>query len=288
MTPGQPPARRSFSELSLYAACPLKYRYLRVDGKPEPAVAPDWSRAPRRVVEEEVPPAGVASSLDRLLGTAVHAALARWQRAVDGGGSRRGADLLDLARREARATGIAGAELDQGIHRLEAGLRGYAEGPWPRQATLFLEQTVRHVLTGADGASVELHLRVDRVVRHRRAVAILDFKTVSPHALEMRADAWQLRTYALAAPEMLGMPSTALRLVIVDLRAAEDREVPNDAALLRVAASELLACAAGIAAGEFDTSRGHDDRPCWSCGFRLECPASLSPEPPRRPLPGAL
>lgn len=33
--------KASFSALSLYAACPLKYRYLHVDGQVEPQVRPD-------------------------------------------------------------------------------------------------------------------------------------------------------------------------------------------------------------------------------------------------------
>lgn len=241
---------------------------------PEPDVAPDWSRAPRTL-----PPAAVASPVDRALGAAVHGALARWQRGVDGGGACRASDLVDAVRREAADRNLTGATAERSRARLEAGLRAYASGPWPRLATLYLEQSVRHTLTGPDGTSVELHLRVDRVARHRRGVAILDFKTVAPHAFELRVDQWQLRTYALAAPELLGPESAAVELVIVDLGAGVDRQVNSDAASLEAAAAELLDCARGIASGDFDV-QGHDDRPCWSCGFRLDCPRSLAPDPP--------
>lgn len=165
--------------------------------------------------------------------------------------------------------------------RLDSGLRTYAEGPWPRQATLFVEQSVRHVLTAPDGFAVELHLRVDRVVRAQRAVAILDFKTVTPHAFEMRVDAWQLRTYALAAPELLGVRPGDVRIVLVDLQAGVDHELGNDAVALEAAAAELLAAARGIARAQFEVTSGHPGRPCWECGFRLQCPASLAPDPPR-------
>jgi hypothetical protein len=225
----------------------------------------------------------VASSLDRALGVATHAVLARWQRAVDGGGPVRAVDLLAAVRREALSAGGAGEELERALHRLEPGLRAYAEGPWPRMATLFLEHSVRHVLTAPDGLAVELHLRIDRVVRHRRAVAILDFKTVTPHAFEMRADTWQLRTYALAAPELLGVAPSAVQLVLVDLGAAIDREVDNDAKILRTTAAELLTCARGIASADFELHATHRDRPCWSCGFRLTCPRSLAPDPTHAP-----
>ncbi|MEA2682706.1 MAG: hypothetical protein QOK05_1034 [Chloroflexota bacterium] len=215
------------------------------------------------------------------MGVAVHAALARWQRSVDAGGPRRAADLLAAVRWQAAAAHLDGEAADRATARLEGGLRAYAEGPWPRLATLFIEQSVRHTLVGADGSAVELHLRVDRVVRHRRAITILDFKTVTPHAFEMRADTWQLRTYALAAPELLGVASSDVGLVIVDLGAAKDVDVAADPASLRAASAELLACAHGITVGEFTVGQGHPDRPCWSCGFRLACPASLAPDPPR-------
>ncbi|MFN2463016.1 MAG: PD-(D/E)XK nuclease family protein, partial [Candidatus Dormibacteria bacterium] len=70
----------SFSRLSLFAGCPLRFRYLEVERRPEPHVPPDWRRAPAKL-----PPLAVASAFDRSLGVAVHIALARWQRAVEGG-----------------------------------------------------------------------------------------------------------------------------------------------------------------------------------------------------------
>jgi hypothetical protein len=221
----------------------------------------------------------VASPVDRALGGAVHAALARWQRSVDGGGPCRAVDLVKAAGAEAAARHLGGETAERALARIEPGLGAYAAGPWPRLATLYLEQSVRHTLTGADGTSVELHLRVDRVARHRRGVAILDFKTVAPHALELRADQWQLRTYALAAPELLGLQPAAVELVIIDLGTGVDRQVSSDAASLRAASAELLECARSIAGADFDV-RGQDHRPCWSCGFRLSCPRSLAPDPP--------
>jgi hypothetical protein len=137
------------------------------------------------------------------------------------------------------------------------------------------------VLTAPDGFAVELHLRVDRVARYQRAVAIVDFKTVTPHVFEMRVDAWQLRTYALAAPELVGVPPGDVRLVLVDLQAGVEHELSSDADALQAAARELLSAARGIAQAQFDVGTGHPDRPCWGCGFRLQCPASLAPDPPR-------
>jgi hypothetical protein len=260
----------SFSDLALYAACPLKYRYLRVERLEEPQVAPDWRHAP---AEQRL---GVASDFDRQLGLAVHVALMRWQRAVDGGAPARGEDLVARVEEEARGRGLDAATLARQMKTLAPRLAAYATGPWPRRTTLFLEQSVRHRLEAPDGFAVDLHLRVDRVVRYQRQVAILDFKSVPPHAFQLRADAWQLRTYAMAAPELLGVAPRLVRLFLVDLRRGREVEVTATETELSAARDELLACARGIAATEFGVE-GHDDRPCWSCGFRQVCPNSLAP-----------
>lgn len=210
----------------------------------------------------------------------MHAALARWQHAVDAGGRRSVKGLLATVRRDALASGLPEADVDRALRHLDRGLRAYAEGPWPRRATVFLEQPVRHHLLAPDGFGVELHLRVDRVARFRRSVAIIDFKTVTPHVLEMRADQWQLHTYALAAPDLLGVAPETMHLFVIDLVSGSEHPVPSDRAALEAAAADLLSCARGIAAGQFDLGDGHQDRPCWSCGFRLTCPASLAPKPP--------
>ncbi len=267
--------KASFSSLSLYAACPLKYRYLNVDGFPEPDVEPDWRRAP------EAAELKVASTFDRALGTAVHRALAYWQRGVDGGARANGPGLLAAVRTEAERQGLEVAEVDRALERLGPRLSAYAEGPWPRRHTLFLEQPVRHHLEDGD-FSLELSLRIDRVVRYQRGVAIIDFKTVPPHAFEMRADAWQLRTYALAAPELLGLPAEQAALFLIDLRAGKELAIGSTTAELAGARAELLECGRAIAAGAFEVGPGHPDRPCWACGFRLSCPNSMATDPPRR------
>jgi len=226
---------------------------------------------------------GTASVFDRSLGVAVHTALARWQRAVDGGASRSPGGLLDAVRRSARSANLDPERLERGIRRLEPGLRWYAVGAWPRRATLFLEQPVTHVIAAADGFAIQLHLRVDRVARFRRGIAIVDFKSVTPHALQARVDRWQLATYALAAPDLFGVSTARLALFIIDLERAAELDVDSSAGALEAAAAELLADGRRIAGGDFSVEH-HPDRPCWSCGFRLTCPASLSPEvPPPRP-----
>lgn len=265
--------KASFSNLSLYAGCPLKYRYLRVDGLLEPDVSPDWRRAP---AQAELT---VASGFDLRLGTAVHRALAGWQRGVDGGGVARAATLVAAVQTEAAREGLAAADVNHALERLGSHLGAYAEGPWPRRHTLFLEQSVRHRIEDG-GFTLELSLRVDRVVRYRQGVAIIDFKTVPPHAFEMRADRWQLRTYALAAPELLGVRSETVALFIIDVRQSIEVPVRAGRRELEAARRELLACGKGIAAAHFGVGRGHRERPCWACGFRLTCPSSLAADPP--------
>ncbi|GAC1334190.1 MAG: hypothetical protein NVSMB17_15540 [Candidatus Dormibacteria bacterium] len=237
-------------------------------------MAPDWTDAPARLG-----PLAAASTFDRSLGVAVHGALARWQRGVDGGASRRPAALLESVRASARAARLEPDRLERGLGRLEPGLRWYAEGPWPRRATLFLEQPVTHVLAAADGFAVQLHLRVDRVARFQRGVAIVDFKTVTPHALQARVDRWQLLTYALATPDLLGVMPPRVALFIIDLQRCAEVAVESSEAARTSAATDLLTAARKIAGGDFGVA-GHPDRPCWSCGFRLTCPESLSREAP--------
>lgn len=272
----------SFSSLSLYAACPLKYRYLRVDHLYEPHTKPDWRHAPAAEAPGtlDLEPLAVASEFDRTLGTAIHRGLLRWQRGVDGGAAVRLDSLLARVREEAIGRGLGREKLGHALDVMQPGLAWYVAGPWPRRATLFMEQAVRHRLEEPDGYTVELSLRVDRVARVDRGVAIVDFKTVPPHAFELRADTWQLRTYAMAAPELIGVAPTAVKLFLLDLRRGREVPVPATATDLAVARDELLTCARGIAAGTFEVV-GHPDRPCWSCGFRLACPASTAPGPPR-------
>jgi hypothetical protein len=217
----------------------------------------------------------VASEVDRRLGAGVQAALLRWQRRVDGGAAPRAAELMAAVQEEAIGRGLEGADLERALDRLQGGLAAYAEGPWPRRATLFLEQPVRHRLEDAGGFAADLRLRVDRVVRYRRQVAILDFKTVSPHAFELAVDRWQLLTYALAAPELIGVPAAHVKLFLVDLRSGEDIAVRASPKDLDGARRALLGAARGIAMEDFGVD-GHPDRPCWACGFRQACPSSLA------------
>ena len=193
----------------------------------------------------------VASEVDRRLGAGVHAALLRWQRRVDGGAAPRAADLMAAVQEEAVGRGIEGDDLERALDRLQGGLAAYAEGPWPRRATLFLEQPVRHRLEDAGGFAADLRLRVDRVVRYRRQVAILDFKTVPPHAFELAVDRWQLLTYALAAPELIGISAAQVHLFLIDLRSGDDIPVSAGKKDLEGARRDLLGAARGIAAEEF-------------------------------------
>jgi hypothetical protein len=121
------------------------------------------------------------------------------------------------------------------------------------------------------------------VVHDRHGTAILDFKTVPPHPFQLRADDWQLRTYALALPEVFGVRQRAAELFIISIRDARVVAVDSSPSALTAAREELLQCGRGVAAGDFALGDGHRDRPCWCCGFRLGCPSSLAPDPPSEP-----
>src|SRR5438309_1242596 len=198
-----PQLRASFTALSEYSACPLRYRYLHVEHRDEPAVEPDWRAAPRE------PALGVASTSARNFGRAVPAALKTWQGDVDSGLAPVPADLeariSDVAQRE----GLDHAQLQRALVALHKGLDAYVRGPWPRCRTIALEHSAQHRLSER-GFTLELALRVDRIAETDGRVAIIDFKTVPPHAMQLRADIWQLRTYALAAPELLGVATRRL------------------------------------------------------------------------------
>jgi len=265
--------RASFSELSSYVACPLKYRYLHLDGRAEPQVEPDWGSAPRTA-------AIMPLRFDRLLGGAVHTGLRRWQSEVDRGERALADALIQSVLDAARVIGLDPEREDRTWPALAAGLRSYAAGPWPARHTLFLEHSATYNLADSDGFAIELHLRADRITTFNGGIAIIDFKTVPPHELQMRADAWQLRTYAAAAPELLGAKPHGVRLSLIDLRRNAETQIASGEAELRLARKQLLTAAHGIANKSFGVARCHKDRPCWSCGFRLECRYSLAPTPP--------
>ena len=192
-------------------------------------------------------------------------------------------ELADLVRQGALDDGLDPAQLGRALHRLAPGLSMYALGPWPARRTLALETAVRLTLADKDGFAVDIHLRLDRVVELGAGVAIIDFKTVPPHRAQMRADEWQLRTYALALPVLLGRQPSSVRLFVIDVQAGREVRVGAARPVLDEARRELLACARGITAANFEVGRDHPDRPCWSCGFRLTCRRSLAPDPPHHP-----
>ena len=266
--------RTSFSRLALYHDCPLRYRYLEVERLPEPDVAPDWGRAPRLAGEMGTMP------FDRAFGAAVHRALRSWQEGVDAGAPADPRGLLEAVEVASRGldAGHPDGHLSRALARIKPHLRAYAVGLWPRRRTLALEHALTLCIADT-GLEVELALRVDRAVAMLRGAAILDFKTVSPHAAQRARDHWQLRTYALARGE-LGIPSRArLRLVIIDLLGGRAVEVRAGAAEIDVARERLLRAARGVAAADFRVAT-RPQRPCWSCGFRLTCPRSQATAPP--------
>lgn len=229
----------------------------------EPETPPDWRRAP----------ALTAMAFDRAFGAAVHRALRTWQGEVDAGAAPVSESLLAAVRRE--AAGLGADHRERGLARIAPHLVAYARGPWPRRRTLALERSATVRIDGA-GLNLDLTVRIDRAVALDGGAAILDFKTVSPHAAQRARDRWQLRAYALAGSALGLPPAGRLRLVILDILAGRAVDVGAAPALVAGARARLLREAAGILAADFRVG-GHPDRPCWSCGFRLACPRSLSP-----------
>lgn len=245
-----------------------------VEREPEPDVAPDWRRAP------EEGRLGVASTFDVGLGRAIHAALRGWQAAVDAGGPRDPAALVAAVLQAARQARLDPDHLARAEPDLTRELTTYASGPWPALPTLALEHSARHLLRG-DGVDVEVAIRVDRVVAYGDGVAVIDFKTVPPHRLQLLTYEWQLQVYALGIDDVLGRPEGPVSLFIIDIRRGVELRVDARRTALTAARRRVLACAGAIVTGDFRLGQAHRARPCWSCGFRLTCPRSLATDPPR-------
>jgi RecB family exonuclease len=167
-------------------------------------------------------------AFDLAFGRAVHAALFRWQRAVDGGAAPAPASLALEVRRAAAEQHLPGDELERALEREMPSLEAYAAGPWPRLRTVWLEHPLH--LEVRDGLfEMKVAMRLDRAVLERGGLCIIDYKTVPPHRAELERDAWQLRVYALAAA--VGMPAHPVaRLVLLDVRRGREVEVPAGAA----------------------------------------------------------
>ncbi|MHB8508275.1 MAG: PD-(D/E)XK nuclease family protein, partial [Candidatus Dormibacteria bacterium] len=228
---------------------------------PEPSVDPDWSSAPA---------AAGTMALDRAFGRAVHSALLRWQTAVDQGAPPRPEDLRDKVQSAAAGLGFSASRTRDLFEHLDA----YANGPWPKRKSIWLEHSLRASFEDQD-VRLDLGLRIDRLAHYGDDLAIIDYKTIHPHAAQFGVDEWQLRTYGAAVSNLEVGRGRRLRLFIYDIGRGQEQEVSCTRADMQAAEARLLVAGRGVLDQEFGVE-ATPGRPCWSCGFRLSCPNSLA------------
>jgi RecB family exonuclease len=249
------PSGFSYSSLSTYAACPLRYRFAYVERIP----GPDRPRAPLA------------------FGSMAHAAfeaftLERRERAMRGepAPGREDIDRLFLAhwdpeQFESAETGAA----------FEARVGGLVDGFWAGEEardgeTIAEELGFELAIPASDGAEpVRLHGVIDRIDRlPSGGVEVIDYKTGRPWIAEPLADNLQLTIYALACRDALGL-GTPERVTL------DFPEVPLRLSTVRTdveldeARSTLATRVLPIRAGDFGATPGGA---CRWCDYAGICP----------------
>jgi DNA helicase II / ATP-dependent DNA helicase PcrA len=191
---------------------------------------------------DELLPRFARASGSTELGAAVHAALAAWHSA--------GGDLLAM---------YEGPEAGREM------LRGYLAHPLASARTL--------------GVEVEFNLRigdtrvrgiVDRICALDGRTVLVDYKTnATMDAALIEAYTTQLRLYALAAGRGLLPGGADPRLVLFDLRRAQEIEVAADDGAVE---ARVAAVSGRIARGDFALGPENANRPCAMCAYRPICP----------------
>lgn len=191
---------------------------------------------------DELQPIQVRAIGSTELGSAVHEALAGWHS--------NGGDLLELYRGPA-----LGREM----------LARYLEHPLARARTLGVEAGFNMAIAGARVRGL-----VDRICEVGDRTVLVDFKTNATldDAL-LEAYRLQLRIYGVAAHRGLLPGGTEPRLVLFDLRHAQEHEVTPDDHLVDERVAEATR---RIAAGDFHLGPEHGKRPCQLCAYRPICP----------------
>jgi ATP-dependent helicase/nuclease subunit A len=176
------------------------------------------------------------------LGAAVHAALAAWHSA--------GGDLLAMYQGPE-----AGREM----------LRGYLAHPLASAQTLGVEVEFNLRIGGTRVRGI-----VDRICALHGRTVLVDYKTnATMDAALIEAYTTQLRLYALAAGRGLLPGGADPRLVLFDLRRAQEIEVAADDGAVE---ARVAAVSGRIARGDFALGPENAQRPCAMCAYRPICP----------------
>jgi DNA helicase-2/ATP-dependent DNA helicase PcrA len=235
----------SASDIEIYRACPLRYKFARVF----------------RIPQEP--------TLHQRFGIAVHQVLERFH-AQDGDGGAGGSltDLLTLLETSWRRGGFGDSDEERQLHQKAVSSltryheRAQADGAQPvwfeRQFSFKLGP---HLVRG----------RVDRVDRLPSGeYELIDYKTGRPKSAEQLANDVQLSLYAIAAREAWGLEANrgAYYYLLDDEKVA----IAGDSERADWIRGVAVNVAEGIKAQEFEPTPS--PRACKLCDYRLVCPAA--------------
>jgi len=190
---------------------------------------------------DELQPRHVARIGSTELGAAVHEALAAWHNT--------GGNLLDLYR---------GPEPGREM------LARYLAHPLSAARTLAVEAGFNLAIGPTRVRGV-----VDRVCEIDGRTTLVDFKTnATLDAALMAAYSLQLRIYGLAARRGLLQGGRDPRLILFDLRRAEQHVIEPDDALVE---DRVNRASTRIASADFQLGPEHAQRPCSLCAYRPIC-----------------
>jgi RecB family exonuclease len=249
------PSGFSYSSLSAYAACPLRYRFAYVERIP----GPERPRAPL------------------VFGSMAHAAfeafmLERRERVRRGERVPGRADLERLFRAQWHPEQFESAETGATFEvRVANLLDGFWAGEQERDgATIAEELGFELALPASDGAEpVRLFGVIDRIDRlPSGGVEVIDYKTGRPWLPEALADNLQLTIYALACRDGLGL-GTPERVTLDFPEVPVRLSTVRTNAELDAARSALATRVLPIRAGEFEARPGGA---CRWCDYAGICP----------------
>jgi RecB family exonuclease len=144
-------------------------------------------------------------------------------------------------------------------------LRGYLAHPLASAQTLGVEVEFNLRIGGTRVRGI-----VDRICALHGRTVLVDYKTnATMDAALIEAYTTQLRLYALAAGRGLLPGGADPRLVLFDLRRAQEIEVAADDGAVE---ARVAAVSGRIARGDFALGPENAQRPCAMCAYRPICP----------------
>src|SRR5207244_6925908 len=143
-------------------------------------------------------------------------------------------------------------------------LERYLVHPLARARTLAVESGFNMAVGGTRVRGV-----VDRVCEVDGRIALVDFKTnATLDAALVEAYSLQLRIYGLAARRGLLPGGRDPRLILFDMRRAEQHVIEPDDALVE---DRVNRASTRIASADFQLGPEHAQRPCSLCAYRPIC-----------------